>query len=403
MQNSVKILNYFYKNFSISLNFFIDIEKKNDVKYRLMIKIGEKHLSKISICIPVCKTEKYLNSCLESIATQDFKNIEIIIVDDNDKSYFENLKSESSLKIIKNFKKNHKKDNFNIKFIKHGKNKGLVEARRSAIYEASGKYIMFLDSDDSLPENSIKFLFDEAENSNADIVQGKANICLKNENLENASEDEKNRLKIMEKSDKVFSGTLLERQIFDDFLLNSNHSGFLWGKIFKRELCLECFNIIPPVFCTFGEDFLTYFYLSLFAKKYRGIEKSVYNYYINTGISSNKKIDSLEEWEKICSTASVFTILLSWIQEEGRCGETSLLEGVADKSNSAWERGEGFPLLTNEEIQKVQDFAKFYATNNLLQLKKSVVQELQNQAYEKLCDFWGEKMIKKIEENLGKR
>ena len=357
-----------------------------------MLKNGEKQLPKVSICIPVCKTEKYLNSCLESIANQDFKNIEIIIVDDNDKSYFESLKSESSLKIVKNFKKNHKKEKINIKFIKHENNKGLVEARRSAVYEATGKYIMFLDSDDSLPENSINVLVCEAENSNADIVNGKANVCFATENLDSIPEKEKNHLKTIEKkANRVFLGTLLEKQIFDGFLLESNHSGFLWGKIFKRELCLEVFNIIPPVFCTFGEDFLTYFFLSLFAKKYRGIEEKVYNYYINTGISSNKKIDSLEEWEKVCSTASVFTILFSWISEEGRCGETSLLEV------------EGFPFLKNEEIQKVRDFARFYAANNLAQLKKAVVPELQNEAYKKLCDFWGENMIKRIEEKMEEK
>lgn len=372
-----------------------------------------KSTPKISICIPVCGTEKFLPECIESISSQDFEGIEIVVVDDgnekdsrvkhgNDSNYkhwndknnkLGNNNFETVQQIVKVFKKIHKKQKISIKFIKHEKNKGLVESRRSALYEATGKYVMFVDSDDTLPENAIASLFATAEKTSADIVQGKANICWKKEGrcgdssplegeVENAVRLErgedfppllKNRINEMnKKANSVFIGELNDRQIFEAFLLEGRISGFLWGKLFTKELCLEAFSQIPPTYCIFGEDFLTFFFLSHFAKKYVGIENVVYNYNVNTGISSNKMINSIEEWQKVCSTASVFTILFSWIKEN------------RDK-------------ISEEEADKVREMCIWYAKNNLAQLKKAVATELQEEAYKMLCDFWGENMIKKVD------
>ncbi len=364
----------------------------------------KKQAPKVSVCIPVFGTENFLAGCLESVAAQNFDGIEIIVTDDsNPKTKKEKIDAEQ---IVKRFKKNHKKEKISVKFIKHGKNKGLLEARRSAVYEADGDFIMFLDSDDNLPPGAIKSLYDAALKTGADIVQGKADFCVRNSGSADGktflNENDKKRAEEMEKeANKIFKGELSGRKIFDGFLVESNHSGFLWGKIFTRKLCLEAFDKIPPAFCIFGEDFLTYFFLSFFAEKYFGTEEKVYRYSIDTGISSSKKITSLEEWKKICSTASVFTILLGWansleLRDEGRCGETSPLEGEAENADAVGARGRLSPLDENEK-EKLRGICCWYAMNNIAQLKKSVAPELQEKAYEMLCDFWGEKMIKSLE------
>lgn len=379
-----------------------------------------KKAPKVSVCIPVFGTEKSLASCLESVASQNFEGTEIIVVDDGSfvkSAKFENNKiTMSAQKIVKDFKKNHKNQRLNIKFIQHEKNKGLVEARRSAVYEAEGKYIVFVDSDDTLPENALKNLFAAAEKSGADIAHGKANVCLEDfEHYEMLEQKENLLLKLKKRFDDmnkkancVFLGELLGRQIFDGFLLEANHSGFLWGKIFTREICLEAFDKIPQTFCIFGEDFLTYFFISLFAKKYFGINENVYNYFVNTGISSNKKIDSIEEWQKVCSTASVFTILLSWIEENLLAAENSRFtekfsalagDGVAEDSRFT-EDGrstEKITVLTEEEKAAVKNMCRYYAKNNLAQLQESVVPHLHEEARTMLCEWWGEKMINSVE------
>lgn len=333
---------------------------------------------KVSICIPVFNAERYLPACLESIAMQNYTEvqcenaekvagpkcgIEVVIVDDGSSNFL-------AKKIVNEFKKAHKKQKISVKFIRHKKNKGAIEARRTALYESTGEFVMFVDSDDTLPNDAVQTLFSEALKTSADIVQGKASVVSQRPSVENEK-----------KANNIFVGELLERDIFDGFLLNCNHSGFLWGKIFLRKLCLKAFENIPLTYCVFGEDFLTYFFLSLFAKKYVGIENVVYNYNAESGISSNKKINSLEEWKKVCSAASIFTILFSWIEENNK----------SDGSEINLQ-------ITEEEADKVREVSKWYAKNNLLQLKHSVAPELQKQAYIMLCDFWGQNMIKKVEE-----
>lgn len=358
---------------------------------------------KVSVCIPVCGTQRYLTACLKSVALQDFDGLEIIVVDDGGVWNTER-KSETAKQILKEFCRVHKKQKIPVNFIKHEKNKGLVEARRSAVFEAKGDFIIFLDSDDTLPPSAIKVLYENAKKTGADIIHGKASVDFRKDYaaerktgagrcgvppLEGVGRNEvrprgslspsgilrkEKRKSIMEeKVNAVFVGELSGKEIFDGFLVENNHCGFLWGKIYKRELCVKAFEAIPPVFCCMGEDFLTYFWLSFFAKKYAGIESLVYNYFIDTGISSAKKIESIEECQKICSTASVFTILLNAIQDD-------------------------FEDFTETEVEKVKEICRSYAANNLTQFENFVVPSLKTAAYMELCEWWGKNMIEGIKD-----
>ncbi len=328
----------------------------------------KKEKIQISVCIPVFKTQNSLLACLESVALQNFPGTEIVITEDGDG--FE----KQTERIIKDFKKTNK--NLKIIFLKNEKNKGLVETRRASLYESTGDYIMFLDSDDTLPENALNILYETAQKSYADIVHGKANVCIK-EGLTISKERIESTNK---KCSSVFLGNLKNSDIFDGFLTKTNHNGFLWGKLFKKELCLEAFAKIPPVYCIFCEDFLTYFYIALYAQKYSGIEEKVYNYFVNTGISSEKKIASIEEWQKVCSTASVFTILLSDVQQN------------PDLQSK----------LTETEIEVIKYSARYYAKSNLKQMQDNVIPELQNAARSELCEWWGQEMIDAVEKEMQK-
>lgn len=319
---------------------------------------------KVSVCIPVCGTEEFLPECLESVALQAFGGLEVIVVDDNGSSKKDGG-SVSAKKILKDFCRKHKKEKIAAKFIRHEKNKGLVEARRSALYESDGDFVMFLDSDDVLPPGAVKTLYENAVKTGADIVQGRASVSRRGSASSQISSS------ALRKFDNFYPGELKERQIFSGFLVESNHSGFLWGKIFTREVCIKAFEKIPPVYCCLGEDFLTYFLISFFAKKYAGIETFVYNYFVNTGMSSGRKISSMEEWKRICSAASVFTVLLNIVQDGGI-------------------------ILSGQETEKLNESCRSYAANNLLQLEKSVESGLKSAAYDELCEWWGKNMIENI-------
>ena len=104
--------------------------------------------SLVSIIIPTYKRSKYIERTIESVLKQSYKNIELIIVDDNDPK---TCYREETEKIMENYKKYK-----NIKYIKHVKNMNGCAARNTGLKQANGKYICFLDDDDIIYQNKIK-------------------------------------------------------------------------------------------------------------------------------------------------------------------------------------------------------------------------------------------------------
>ena len=100
----------------------------------------------VSIIIPVYNVQEYINDCLASVYTQNYSNLEIIIVDD--------CSSDESLSIADEWIK-LLRSKFPCKVITHKKNKGLSAARNSGIEASNGDYLFFLDSDDELYPDSI--------------------------------------------------------------------------------------------------------------------------------------------------------------------------------------------------------------------------------------------------------
>ena len=115
-------------------------------------------MKKISVIIPIYNVEKYVEECLESVLSSKLDDIEIICVDDasNDGSLYkiEQLSAKDS----------------RIKIIRHEKNMGLSEARNTGLKYATGKYVLFVDSDDFISSDALSILFREAENKKVDIV-----------------------------------------------------------------------------------------------------------------------------------------------------------------------------------------------------------------------------------------
>ena len=90
---------------------------------------------KVSILVPIYNVEKYLPRCIESVLSQDFRDYELILVDDGSPDQCpqicdEYAKKDSRIKVV------------------HKQNGGLVSARLAGFMEARGEYLVFLDSDD---------------------------------------------------------------------------------------------------------------------------------------------------------------------------------------------------------------------------------------------------------------
>lgn len=101
----------------------------------------------ISFIIPVYNVEKYLNECVDSILSQDFKDYEIILVDDGS--------TDNSSVICDKYAEKYE----NIR-VKHKPNGGLSDARNAGIEIARGEYILFVDSDDYIGKGSVSAIAD---------------------------------------------------------------------------------------------------------------------------------------------------------------------------------------------------------------------------------------------------
>lgn len=110
----------------------------------------------VSIIVPVYKVERYLDKCVSSILEQSYHNIEIILVDDgspdNSGKLCDQYLTDPRVKVI------------------HQKNMGLSGARNTGIDNSTGDYLMFIDSDDYIDKDMVRYLVDKSEQENADIV-----------------------------------------------------------------------------------------------------------------------------------------------------------------------------------------------------------------------------------------
>lgn len=236
---------------------------------------------KVSVCIPVYNSEKYLKRCLQSVTycgleEQDF---EIIIVNDG---------SNGNCKEIVNWFRN-KFPKIVCKYCKHDKNLGIFESRKTGVNLAEGKYIYILDSDDYLEPNAIGKLVELSYNGTFDIVQGGFNEL----NLE------KGRIASIPVRDCVYKE---EVSLLEKFVCDLAISGYLWGKLIKREIYSKVFDILPDIYLNFMEDFFQMFFITANAKTYIATSEKFYNY----DRSSESTINNIK-YQKLSDFKSLFT------------------------------------------------------------------------------------------------
>lgn len=111
----------------------------------------------VSVIVPIYNVEKYLKRCVESICSQTYKNLEIILVDDGSPDNCPRI-CEELAKVDERIKVIHKK------------NGGLSDARNCGLDNCSGKYVCFVDSDDCIEKDYVEHMLTIAEDTDADMV-----------------------------------------------------------------------------------------------------------------------------------------------------------------------------------------------------------------------------------------
>jgi len=200
----------------------------------------------VSIIVPVYNKEKYLSECVDSILRQNFKDFELILVDDGSK--------DSSWNIIKEYANKDKRV-----VPVHQENAGVSAARNAGLDRAQGKWICFVDADDYLPKDGIQILVEHGEKSNADIVNANATRV----------EDDK-QFKIFNFNNEIVKGNIYPRLV---------HFA-PWAQLFKRSI-IEEHHLRYVKGLAYSEDNVFILYYSLYASSIEFVNDSVYNYRIN--------------------------------------------------------------------------------------------------------------------------
>lgn len=171
----------------------------------------------VSVIVPIYNVEEYLPECIESLISQTYDNLEIILVDDGS--------SDNCGKICDTYAQ---KDN-RIKVI-HKENGGFSDARNAGINIASGEFISFVDSDDFVDAKYIEHLMTALNLFDADISIGNliiydSKINKKNVNLNDNIILEKEQLIPTSFDEQLFwilsHGRLYKKKVMENIMFNS--------------------------------------------------------------------------------------------------------------------------------------------------------------------------------------
>jgi len=176
------------------------------------LKEGKHIKGLVSILMPIYNEEKYVAEAIMSVVSQDYKNIEIIIVNDGSTDKTE----EKILETV-----NRIRNNINVNYFAFEQNRGKVAAVNKAFAMSTGEYIALLAGDDVLTCDSIRKREEFLENNNFDVVSSDLLLCT----------EDLNPIRILRtyyEHDSIYWGKEKYRLLFNNFI----SGGSLF---FKRE------------------------------------------------------------------------------------------------------------------------------------------------------------------------
>lgn len=221
---------------------------------------------KVSLIIPVYNVFVFLQQCLDSVLSQTFKDIEIIVIDDGSTDESGMLcdayaEGDDKIKVYRT------------------ENRGLSAARNLGLDKATGEYIAFLDSDDWIESNFLHRMVETAETYEPDIV------CCR------CSNDYRGRREVPpERGETIL---LTGEDIMMDFVTGSHIGNVAWNKLYRRAL----FQTIRFPEGRYYEDIATTYRLLLQADRVVCIPDVLVHYRIRSGsISKSHDLKNMSDY-----------------------------------------------------------------------------------------------------------
>lgn len=213
-----------------------------------------------SVIVPVFNSQNYLRNCLSSIINQSFTDFEIIVIDDGS--------TDNSVEILKEFS-----NEYSFIHVYHFENSGVSNSRKRGISLSNGKYVIFVDSDDTINKD---LLFNLSKtitaHNNPTIIRYQANL------IGDLESKDHNRYNFNNDLNEIYTGTTALRH----WSIENKKYAVYWLFAFSREL-FSNFFFVTDLRCY--EDVALIPILIAAAKQVVNIEYVGYNYTVNNSES----------------------------------------------------------------------------------------------------------------------
>lgn len=253
-----------------------------------------------SICIPVYNTEQYVRRVLDSIVQQTFDTgkIETVIVNDG------SPRAEECAAIVAEYS-----TRLAIQYIPKEKNEGPYLARKTGVLYASGNYILFLDSDDTLEPYALQVLSYQLAGEPDYVQFGVYNVIGNEKSIYHTV--------LMDESHKTMADVLQERALHNVF-----------NKCYHARFLKNIYTKLPNTYMVYAEDYYQSSIMEYLARKKVFLTIPLYNYFRNIGITSKSTFKNKGKVIRILeSFRAVEQNLVSFFEEKG---EEAYVQQVKD-------------------------------------------------------------------------
>ena len=279
----------------------------------------------VSIIIPVYRSKKYIEKCVRSVFDQTYKDLEIIIVEDCGK--------DGSIDIIKRVLIECPSVASKVRFIYHDFNQGCAAARRDGMKEATGKYILQVDSDDYIAPTMVEKMVAKAQEDDADMV-----VC----NYYYTYPNRRTLVEIIRPNDNIeFASKVLQGYI---------HAG-AWNKMMRRSILKE-HDIYPVAGINMGDDMTILMLALFFMNKISYVDDALYFYNCGAAESLSRTIYPMINDIKLINLFSKFF------------DENKINNDVIDRSFRLFKLGRLSRNILFNDLDEVNRHREVYSVDN---------------------------------------
>lgn len=285
------------------------------------------HCIKVSILVPFYNVEKYVGRCVESLFTQTYNNIEYIFVND--------CTPDKSKEVIEQYIDKYNKRE-RCTFIDHTQNQGICASRNDCLDNATGDYILFIDSDDYIDHEMVELLVNAAVKDDADI-SGCGYI----------EEYNDHRIVIPQKYTNDYNEMLKAITVL-------TLKGVMWKLLIRRNIIEDNHIRFMPE-KNMVDDYLFCCQVFYYSHRFTGVDKCMYhyiqfnpnNYSQRTFYNINHQAEAIKETEKFYKEKGVYDIVKKelYIRKfiakkpllmDKKCIDVKKWREIFPESNDAW-------------------------------------------------------------------